>query len=383
MKWEGNAVAWLRRAFTLLLAALTLWLAALLFLPRATPNTVDLPTPITSGEVESWRLGDWGFAARTERWEVYFTAPSGESDRSAYQGGLDTALVAAIDAAERAIDIAAYDFEHDALANALVAALERGVVLRIVADDSNREEFAGLAAAGIPILFDERSALMHNKFILIDNREVWSGSLNYTENGLYRNNNHILRFRQPALVAAYSAEFEELYSGDFGKRSDTSNAAQIQLGEMSYTAQFAPEYDTLPAILEAIEGAEESIRFLVFSFTLDDLGAALLQQQEAGVDVSGVFDSRLAHGIGSEYPRLYCLGVPVYLDGNPYALHHKVFIIDGRLVLTGSLNYSRSGTENNDENWLRIEDEALAAQFLAEYERVFERARRASMEECA
>ena len=207
--------------------------------------------------------------------------------------------------------------------------------------------------------------------------------MNYTENGLYRNNNHILRFRQPALVAAYSAEFEELYSGDFGKRSDTSNAAQIQLGEMSYTAQFAPEYDALPAILEAIEGAEESIRFLVFSFTLDDLGAALLQQQEAGVDVSGVFDSRLAHGIGSEYPRLYCLGVPVYLDGNPYALHHKVFIIDGRLVLTGSLNYSRSGTENNDENWLRIEDEALAAQFLAEYERVFERARRASMEECA
>ena len=96
MKRNGDLVAWVRRALTFLLAALTIWLAALLLLPQATPNTVEVLAPITSDEIESWRLGDWGFAARTERWEVYFTAPSGEGDRGAYQGGLDTALVAAI-----------------------------------------------------------------------------------------------------------------------------------------------------------------------------------------------------------------------------------------------------------------------------------------------
>ena len=63
-------------------------------------------------------------------------------------------------------------------------------------------------------------------------------------------------------------------------------------------------------------------------------------------------------------------------------MHHKVFIIDRRLVLTGSMNHSTSGTEQNDENWLWIEDAELAEQFLAEYDRVFEKARRAPTENC-
>lgn len=379
---EGKPLTWLKRILTLVLVAFTLWLAALYFLPQESPDTIELLARFSSGEVENWRLGNWGLAARTARWEVYFTTPSGEADRGTYQGGLDTALVKAINGAERTINMAAYDFGHVALTKALLGAFDRGVALRIVADDSNRDNFAALVSAGIPIHYDGRSALMHNKFILIDGREVWTGSLNFTENGLYRNNNHMLRLWQPELVSAYGAEFEELYGGDFGRGSDTSNSARFQMGEVEYSVQFAPEYSPVAAIMEAVEEAEKSIRFLVFSFTLDELGMLLIRERESGVDVRGIFDSRLAYGTGSEYPRLYCAGIPVFLDGNPFSLHHKVFIIDERWVLTGSLNYSQSGTERNDENWLLLEDEQLAAEFLAEYNRVFERARRATMEEC-
>ena len=325
---ESKWVAIARRWILVVLFIVTVLLLTLYLLPARSPEEIELDTLIQSGEVESWELRDWGFAARTERWEIYFTAPSGEADRSEYHGGLDAELVAAIDAAERTLELAAYDFGQERLAAALLRAKERGVALRIVADDTNRGEFAELAAAAIPIRFDERSALMHNKFIVIDGREVWVGSMNFTENGLYRNNNHLLRFRQPELVAAYRAEFEEMFRGDFGSRSEPSNRAEIQQGVHQYSVLFIPEYDPNAALLAAIQGAEESIHFMVFSFTLDDLALALLEKGGEDIVIQGVFDSRLARGMGSEYLRLYCAGSPRLSGWQSFrhasqGLHHR------------------------------------------------------------
>ena len=53
-------------------------------------------------------------------------------------------------------------------------------------------------------------------------------------------------------------------------------------------------------------------------------------------------------------------GLDVRLDGNPANMHHKVFIIDGHIVITGSYNFSRSAEERNDENTLIIHDPAIA-----------------------
>ena len=58
------------------------------------------------------------------------------------------------------------------------------------------------------------------------------------------------------------------------------------------------------------------------------------------------------------------------LDGNPLNMHHKVIIIDESVVIFGSYNFSRSAEERNDENTLIIHNPELAAQFLAEFERV-------------
>ena len=56
-------------------------------------------------------------------------------------------------------------------------------------------------------------------------------------------------------------------------------------------------------------------------------------------------------------------------DGNPYILHHKVFIVDDVTVITGSFNISANATDSNDENLVIITDPDLAAQFVSEFER--------------
>ncbi len=55
-------------------------------------------------------------------------------------------------------------------------------------------------------------------------------------------------------------------------------------------------------------------------------------------------------------------------------MHHKVFLIDDDTVVTGSANFSASGTQSNDENMLIIEDKALAAAYAAEFARRWDEA---------
>ena len=52
-------------------------------------------------------------------------------------------------------------------------------------------------------------------------------------------------------------------------------------------------------------------------------------------------------------------------------MHHKVFIIDEEIVITGSYNPTSSGTKRNDENLLIIHDKEIANEFTQEFEKVW------------
>ncbi|MDH5508038.1 MAG: phospholipase D-like domain-containing protein, partial [Anaerolineae bacterium] len=117
----------------------------------------------------------------TDWYTVYFSQPGSGTLR----GGPDAALAAAIDAARASVDAAIYDLNLWSIRDALLAAQRRGVTVRIVTESDNldRPELQELIAAGIEVLGDRREALMHNKFVVIDRYEVWSGSMNLTLNG--------------------------------------------------------------------------------------------------------------------------------------------------------------------------------------------------------
>ena len=74
---------------------------------------------------------------------------------------------------------------------------------------------------------------------------------------------------------------------------------------------------------------------------------------------------------GSEFSAFKKAALPIYIDGNPGLMHDKVFIIDGQIVITGSYNFTSSAERSNDENVLIIYDKQIAAQYLAEFERIY------------
>jgi phosphatidylserine/phosphatidylglycerophosphate/cardiolipin synthase-like enzyme len=335
--------------------------------PPAAPGSV---TPLTVGQGTG---GQKGF------WTVYFNDPTGESDESFYVGGIEGPMAEAIDGVQATLDIAAFEFNNEVLTEAVLNAHERGVQIRIVTDDEHGlededESIPVFIEAGIPVVDDDRSGLMHNKFMIMDNTVVWTGSMNYTRNGSYRNNNHLVALRSQQAVRAYQEEFNEMFERrEFGTTSTQGFAEYTQDGT-PVEIYFASEDDVVGAITEQIAAAENTVRFLAFSFTQDDIGQAMFDADARGVEVTGVFELRGSETRFSEMGRMFCSGWDVRQDGNKYVLHHKVIIIDDDTVLTGSFNFSANATESNDENLLIIKDPDFAALFLQEFDERFNEA---------
>ena len=135
---------------------------------------------------------------------------------------------------------------------------------------------------------------------------------------------------------------------------------------------FAPEDPVRSRLLDVLKGASKSIRFLAFSFTDDDIGKLVLAQARKGVAVQGVFETTGSGTKFSEYGPFKAAGLDVRRDGDTKViLHHKLFIVDDHIVVTGSYNFSRNADKSNDENLLILNDANLARRYTEEFRRLY------------
>ncbi len=315
--------------------------------------------------------GDW--------WNVYFTDPLRINDSTQLESSIAAQLIRRIKQANQSIHIASFEFNLTPVAEILIEAHKRGVDVRWVTDDEHGIEadhetghgqFAMLQRAGIPVKDDGRRALMHNKFWVFDKNTVWTGSTNITKNGIFRNNNNVIVIKSPELAAIYEREFTEMWNGEFGPRStSTVDQQKLNINKDLVRVLFAAEDDVAEHLVPLINSARESIRFMAFSFTHDDLGSAVLERARNGVDVMGIFETTGSETKYSELAKFYNAGLPMRQDTNKGIFHHKVFIIDGETVVTGSYNFSNNADRSNDENVLIIRDKAIAAEYLKEFDR--------------
>lgn len=316
-------------------------------------------------------------AAPADWYEIYFTNPTcpPEAERV---GGLDEDIAGDMLAAEVRVDIAAYDLDAEPMVQALIELEARGVEVRVVTDSDNGSlsSINRLRRNGISVVEDKRTGLMHNKFVVIDGRIVWLGSMNFTTNGVYCNNNNIVRIVSPRLAANYTAEMDEMYDDNlFGPDSpqNTPNEA-LSISGVEVENYLGPEREIAPIISRRLASAESEILFMAFSFTNEQIGEALLGRADAGVIVRGVFERVGSDTPFSYYPLLSqarLANVAVRTDGNPQIMHHKVFIIDRSMVIFGSFNFSDNANRSNDENILIVHDSVFASYFIEEFEAVW------------
>jgi phosphatidylserine/phosphatidylglycerophosphate/cardiolipin synthase-like enzyme len=337
-------------------------------------------TPVVESSVIEGALGSGG-RYRGDWYELYFNAPVYPDNKANHKGGLDQVLVNFMNSAERTLDVAVYDFDLQNVADAMARAAARGVKVRMVTDTdtiNNKNEdiqkaIARVKQAKITIIEDNDPDIMHHKFTVVDNKAVSTGSMNYTDGDTYRLNNNMIIIRNELVAQNFTFEFEKMY---VNKKFGTDKAKSIPpyqillMGSTRVETYFAPEDGVAKRIVDRINTAKTSLNFMAFSFTQNDMGNAILARAKAGVKVSGVFETTGSNTQFSEYKTFSQEGLEVYTDGNPYVMHHKVIIIDDRITIFGSFNFSENADKRNDENLLIVEDPAIARAFKTEYERV-------------
>lgn len=316
-----------------------------------------------------------GFGLGNRWFQLYFTDPANPASRQ-FTGGLDGPLVAAIDAARVSVHVAVYSLSLHDVRQALIRAYRRGVDVRIVMESDNLDSAGpqALKDAGIPLLGDRQQGLMHNKFMVVDGSDVWTGSMNFTSNGAYSDNNGLVHIRSTELAQDYEAEFSEMFVDDrFGPDAGSrSPNPHVTVYGTPIDVYFSPDDHVQQALLQLLDSAKSSIYFLAYSFTADPLGEAIRRAAAAGVRVAGVMDEDQVHSnVGSEFDKFRAAGLDVRLDGNAGEMHHKLMIIDGNILVIGSYNFTASAETTNDENLIVIHDAQIAAQSVPEFGRVY------------
>ena len=165
---------------------------------------------------------------------IFFTANWPTSDASPVSA-LERTLLDRLNGAALSIDAAIYSFNRLSLRNALTAAKNRGVAVRVATDDEARATdtskpfydtpaAAGipitdevLCAADVPVKIERTSGKMHNKLMVFDANApdpcVVTGSLNWTATGDERNSEHIVILYDAETARAYTAAFIRWWNG--------------------------------------------------------------------------------------------------------------------------------------------------------------------------
>lgn len=207
--------------------------------------------------------------------------------------------------------------------------------------------------------------LMHNKFCVMDKKALFTGSFNPTLNGNKKNNNNLVYIESETLAKNYLEEFEEIRRRESKRTKNT----KVIFNDFLIENYFCPEDECQEKVLKELMKAKQSIHFMTFSFTDKEIAETLIEKSKE-ITVQGIMERKR---IGMKYNVFRYLNeskVKVWLDNNPYTMHHKVFIIDEKTVITGSYNPTKNGNENNDENMLIIHNKDIAKKYVEEYNRI-------------
>jgi phosphatidylserine/phosphatidylglycerophosphate/cardiolipin synthase-like enzyme len=305
-------------------------------------------------------------------------------------------VVVWLGAAHESLDLALYDVRlpgavGDRVADAIRAAAGRGVRVRIAfnldeppEEGDERPFFPApprtephvLETLGVPVKpIPGWPDLMHHKYVVRDGHALWTGSMNWTLDSFTRQENAIATLDSPAIAAAFTRNFEQLWErGRVGDSGDFDSTA-VDGVRPWFCPGRGPELSH--RIAKRIGAARRRVRIATPLLTAGPILGTLAEVvEERRVDVAGVCDATQVAQVfrqWAENPRSRwkgpllerCLAAFHGKRSTPYApgaihdyMHAKVTVADD-VVFLGSFNLSRSG-EENAENVLEIADAQLA-----------------------
>ena len=139
---------------------------------------------------------------------------------------------------------------------------------------------------------------------------------------------------------------------------------------------FFPSQRSLDRLVHWIGTAQEELLVCVFTITNNILRDAVYNAWRRGCEVRVISDDECAKQQGSDVEALQQLGCDVVVDDDPGAhMHNKYVIIDGKILITGSFNWTVSAVKSNNENLVVLDDQALVEMYESDFDALWQKFR--------
>ena len=281
-----------------------------------------------------------------------------------------------INNAKESIDIAIYGYEDiPAITSALKNAHSKGVNIRFVYDETpditknfykSNDIIKNLSIQSQSDRFSPDSAkLMHNKFWIFDKSKVITGSMNFSKSGLSGYDvNDVVVLNSREIAELYEAEFEQMLNGRFHNYKTRHKLPnKFILNNSGIEVYFSPQDKASHRIVELINNAKNYIYVPTFLITHEDITQALISAKKRNVDVRIIIDANSVNTRNTRHQLLRKNGILLKAENYAGKFHSKTMIIDNEYLIIGSMNFSNSGENKNDENLIVIKNYDFAKNY--------------------
>lgn len=137
---------------------------------------------------------------------------------------------------------------------------------------------------------------------------------------------------------------------------------------------FFPNDENVDKLVKYLELAKSTLDICVFTITNNKLSNAIFYLYKiAGVKVRIISDDMQSETKGSDCHELADTGIPVRLDADPKAhMHNKFAIIDNRILVNGSFNWTVQAVTSNQENVVILDSPELCETFTGEFNKLWD-----------
>ncbi|WP_041084349.1 phospholipase D-like domain-containing protein [Thermotoga profunda] len=254
-----------------------------------------------------------------------------------------------IDCAEFEVSICTFSIDEPKIVLALENAVKRGVKVRVISETP-------FTSCCIPTKIDAENSLFHMKVMIVDSKVLIIGSANFTTHSLFNSYNDILVIEDMSVATVFEQFFDDLWEG-YEKRIEAKTPK-------IYFKNFHIEQ----TILEQLSKATKTLDVAMYAFTHPQVWALVKILSSRGVRVRILLDEWFFKN--SNLSKLPFGGIELRVIRD-FTLHSKLFIIDGRTVITGSANATKSGYVSNAEMIVILQDRQLCQRYVKYFEDIW------------
>ncbi len=277
-----------------------------------------------------------------------------------FDSGIDEFVEEKIDTAESSVYGTSYTLSDGTITRALNRAAARGISVSLAAHRIRDRRSYDFSLKEL----ESDKGIFHEKYLLIDDSKVILSSRNFNN---FPSKNAVIMFENaPELYTILKKDFESLIKN---RKSDIC----AEGCKFSYGTLYSSPGKACVAVKKEIKKAEKNMTLAMYTITPGTpMMTGMRDILKEGIEIYGIADDwrgsmgKIVNKRSISYLR--SLGADIVFDrmkvgDRTMLFHHKFAVIDGKTLIFGSMNWTKSGCYRNREYTVIIEDYELSGIF--------------------